>query len=64
MHVLYCFADELAPCRGYFDNDILPCVCGEGGDILAALSQIAVPESISWLLQRAPLPESAVLATT
>lgn len=41
-HKPYCFAGELAPCAGYFLNDLLPCVC-TAVDVVAALSQQAIP---------------------
>jgi hypothetical protein len=43
MHKSYCFAGQPAPGTGYFDDDVLPCVCGVSGDVLSALSQVAVP---------------------
>lgn len=42
MHNNVCFANQLAPCLGYFTNDILPCVCSRES-LLAALSQVALP---------------------
>jgi len=42
-HEYFCFAGQPAPCKGYFPNDVLPCVCGAEGDAVAALSQVAVP---------------------
>lgn len=42
-HAHFCFAGQPAPCKGYFPNDVLPCVCGVEGDVVSALSQVAVP---------------------
>jgi len=42
-HEHFCFAGQPAPCKGYFPNDVLPCVCGVEGDAVTALSQVAVP---------------------
>jgi len=42
-HEHFCFAGQPAPCEGYFANDVLPCVCGLEGDVLEALSRVAVP---------------------
>lgn len=42
-HEPFCFAGRPASCQGYFPNDILPCVCGAEGDVIAALSQVSVP---------------------
>jgi hypothetical protein len=41
-HKHFCFAGEPAPCKGYFPNDTLPCVCGAESDAVTALSQVAV----------------------
>lgn len=43
MHKPFCFAGQPAPCPGYFDKDVLPCVCGASGTTISALSQVAVP---------------------
>jgi hypothetical protein len=43
MHNSTCFVGQPAPCPGYFANDTLPCVCGVRGNILYALSQVALP---------------------
>jgi hypothetical protein len=43
-HEPFCFAGQPAPCKGYFPDDVLPCVCGAEGDVVTALSQVAVPE--------------------
>jgi hypothetical protein len=45
-HEHFCFAGQPAPCEGYFFNDVLPCVCGVEGDVIAALSRVAVPSSL------------------
>jgi len=42
-HEHFCFAGQPAPCEGYFLDDLLPCVCGAEGDVLTALSRLAVP---------------------
>jgi hypothetical protein len=42
-HDHFCFAGQPAPCKGYFLNDVLPCVCGAEGDAVEALGQVAVP---------------------
>ena len=42
-HKQYCFAGQPASCTGYFANDKLPCICGADGDLLAALSEVAIP---------------------
>jgi hypothetical protein len=42
-HEHFCFAGQPAPCEGYFLNDLLPCVCGAEGDVVTALSRLAVP---------------------
>jgi hypothetical protein len=42
-HREYCFAGQTAACPGYFEGDVLPCVCGADGTVLQALSRIAVP---------------------
>ena len=41
-HKDYCSAGQPAPCPGYFEGDILPCVC-DAGELLEALSQGALP---------------------
>jgi hypothetical protein len=43
VHKPFCFAGQPAPCPGYFENDILPCVCGAPDDVLAALAQVQIP---------------------
>lgn len=43
MHNAYCFAEQSAPCSGYFANDLLPCVCSSKESLLFALSQVAMP---------------------
>ena len=48
-HKPFCFAGEPAPCPGYFENDVLPCICGGTQDVLKALEQSQVPVT--------PLPE-------
>ena len=42
-HEHFCFAGQPAPCKGYFLNDLLPCVCGAEGHAVEALGQVAVP---------------------
>jgi hypothetical protein len=42
-HEQFCFAGQPALCKGYFRNDVLPCVCGIEGDAVTALSLVAVP---------------------
>ena len=42
-HKHFCFAGQPAPCEGYFLNDVLPCICGAYGDVVTALSRVAVP---------------------
>jgi hypothetical protein len=51
-HEHFCFAGQPAPCRGYFPNDVLPCVCGARGSAVTALSQVAVPVPPLSLLPR------------
>ena len=41
-HTPFCFAGEPAPCKGYFPDDVLPCVC-TAEDAIAALSELALP---------------------
>jgi hypothetical protein len=43
VHKSFCFAGQPAPCPGYFENDVLPCVCGATQDVLSALAQVQVP---------------------
>jgi len=42
-HQKYCFAGQPAPCPGYFEGDVLPCICGATGDVITALSQVSIP---------------------
>jgi hypothetical protein len=42
-HKPFCFALEPAACEGYFAASEPPCVCGAGGDIVSALSEVAMP---------------------
>ena len=42
-HSHFCFAGQPAPCKGYFLNEMLPCVCGIEGDLITALSRLIVP---------------------
>jgi hypothetical protein len=42
-HKPFCFAGQPAPCSGYFENDVLPCVCGATQDVLSVLQQVQVP---------------------
>lgn len=42
-HKAFCFALEPSTCEGYFAGSEPPCVCGGSGDILSALSQVAIP---------------------
>ena len=51
-HEHFCFAGQPAPCRGYFPNDVLPCVCGARGSAVTALSQVAIPAPPGSLLPR------------
>jgi hypothetical protein len=44
-HAHFCFVGQPAPCAGYFINDVLPCVWGVEGDLITALSQVAVPSA-------------------
>jgi len=41
-HEHFCFAGQPAACKGYFPDDVLPCVCGAEGDAVTALSLVAV----------------------
>jgi hypothetical protein len=41
-HEYFCFAGEPAPCKGYFPDDVLPCVCGAEGNVITALRQVAL----------------------
>jgi len=43
VHKSFCFAGQPAPCAGYFENDVLPCVCGATEDVCSALAQVQVP---------------------
>ena len=43
VHKPYCFAGQPAPCKGYFSNDVLPCVCGSNAMLLEALSKVTMP---------------------
>jgi hypothetical protein len=58
-HKHFCFAGQPAPCKGYFSNDVLPCVCGAEGDVVSALSQVAVPSPLGG----APVPADVASAT-
>ena len=42
VHKPFCEAGQPAPCPGYFENDVLPCVCGATQDVLSALAQVQV----------------------
>jgi hypothetical protein len=42
-HAPFSVADQPAPCPGYFENDVLPCVYGAAQDVLHALQQVQVP---------------------
>jgi hypothetical protein len=53
-HEHFCFAGRPAPCKGYFPNDVLPCVCGAEGDVITALSQVAIAAP----LEGTPAPAS------
>jgi hypothetical protein len=46
-HKSFCFAGEPSPCIGYFADDVLPCVCGAEGDVITALSRVALPAPMS-----------------
>jgi hypothetical protein len=55
VHKPFCFAGQPAPCPGYFENDILPCVCGATQEVLSALAQAQVPAApVKTLPGRAP----------
>jgi hypothetical protein len=43
VHKPFCCAGQPAPCPGYFENDVMPCVCGATQDVLAALEQVQIP---------------------
>jgi hypothetical protein len=43
VHKPFCFGGQTAACQGYFENDMLPCVCGGTGSALSALEQVQVP---------------------
>jgi hypothetical protein len=58
-HEHFCFAGQPAPCEGYFLNDVLPCVCGAEGDVVTALSGVAVPAPLGG----APVPAKLARAT-
>jgi len=45
-HEHFCFAGQPAQCEGYFADDVLPCVCGVEGDVIAALSRVAIPSPL------------------
>jgi hypothetical protein len=58
-HEHFCFAGQLASCQGYFPNEVLPCVCGADGNVIRALSQVAVrappggtPAPAAWRLSQ------------
>ena len=55
-HKPFCFAGQPADCDGYFPGDVLPCICGAQGDLIAALSQVAV----STQFELAPAPAAHV----
>ena len=42
-HKPFCFALEPCACEGYFGDGEPPCVCGVTGDIISALSRVAIP---------------------
>ena len=42
-HGTFCFAGQASLCRGYFPKDMLPCVCGGEREVIAALTDVAVP---------------------
>jgi hypothetical protein len=48
-HRDFCFAGQPAPCKGYFLNDVLPCVCGGESDVVTALSQVVVPAPLGGM---------------
>jgi hypothetical protein len=58
-HEHFCFAGQPAPCEGYFLNDVLPCVCGAEGDVVTALSGVAVPAPLGGK----PVPTKPAPAT-
>lgn len=63
-HKPFCFAGEPAPCKGYFLDDVLPCVC-TAEDLLAALSEEAfpsVPESTSAAKHQHVAPQDQKVA--
>ncbi len=39
-HKPFCYAGQPAPCKGYFPNDVLPCICGVEGSVTVALAQL------------------------
>ena len=45
-HEPYCFAGQPALCSGYFEGDMLPCICGTEGDAITALSELALPAPV------------------
>lgn len=45
-HEHFCFAGRPALCKGYFPNDVLPCICGVTGNVLAALSALGLPAAV------------------
>jgi hypothetical protein len=59
-HKDFCFAGQPALCKGYFPGDVLPCVCGAEGDVIAALSEAAVPAPAGGT----PAPAKAASAAT
>lgn len=60
MHNAYCYAEQSAPCPGYFANDLLPCICTSKESLLYALSQVAIP----WMPLRDMPPVEHVLPLT
>jgi hypothetical protein len=45
-HKWFCSAGQEASCKGYFPDDVLPCVCGAGTNVVATLSELAPPAPV------------------
>ncbi len=49
-HKAFCFAGQPAPVKGYFPNDVLPCICGIEGSVTGALAWLCLPAPILRML--------------
>lgn len=53
-HKPFCSAGQPAPCKGYFDGDVLPCICGLDRSVTQVLLQLYMLDALVGTVMAAP----------